>query len=442
MRRIFKSICLLLLSVLIQGCTREHDVEIQDAPNRKNTTFVSVQEATENLQNFMNSTSIPTRSGEQRSISEVVTLGGFGESRAAEATEDTPLVYLFNFDNDEGFALVSGDTRVGGILAFVEEGNLDPKKGIENPGFAIFLEHADIYYRLKTGLPLPNVEGQNTNTRSEDDPWEDYDPDIDADYVEYSEWTDRGVTSGYILPCKWSQGYPLNRYCKTADGQQALVGCVAIAVGQIMYRHAHNYTYNGTYYDWDTIFYYKSASNYNEEALDMAARLVADLGRPENLDMDYGVNASGAYNSNVARTFANFGYTRTGSSSTTSGYYTANGPIYVSGTRLNTSSSPDYNPLGIYSTESNYSSHAWIIDASLEQERAVYTYLYNGILAKTEYEYRTLCHCNWGWGGLADGYYMGDLFQLNECVIPDTSVYNSSNHYDRNINYIHGIRPY
>ena len=441
MKNIFKSICCLLVFLLMQGCTKEQNVTIKEELCRKTSTFVSVDEATEGLKEFISSTNIPTRSGKQRSISEVTTLGGFGESRAVDATEDAPLVYLFNFENEEGFALVSGDSRVGGILAFVEEGNLDPKKGIDNPGFTIFLQYADIYYRLKTSLPLPGDEAQNDITRSGDDPWEDYDPDIDADYVEYSDWTNRGVGTGHILQCKWNQNYPLNMYCRTADGQRALVGCVAIAVGQIMYHHAHNYRYNGTYYDWDTIFYYKSVYNYNEEALDMAARLVADLGRPENLDMDYGVDASGAYSSNVARTVANFGYTHTGTLSTTSGFNTSYGPIYVCGTALDTSNIPNYNPLGIYSTESHYSSHAWIIDASLEQERAVYTYLYNGILAKTEYEYRTLCHCNWGWGGLADGYYMGDLFQLNECVIPDTTIYNSSFHFDRNIYYIHGIRP-
>ena len=439
MRKIFA----ILTVLLIASCTKSHDevVVIQNHIGTKKTTFVSLEEATNSVNTFIAGVDLPTRSGGKRQIAEVITLGGFGESRANECEKDAPLVYLFNFDKKEGFALVAGDSRVGDIIAFVEEGNLDPNAGIDNPGFTIFLEMADAYYRIKTGLPLDGeIHKHYLKTRSGDDPWEDYDPDIDADYVEYSDWFKiEGSDTGDILPCKWDQDYPLNRYCVTSDGYAAMVGCVAIAVGQIMYYHAHDYTYNGTNYDWDVISGYIKSNNYTYAGLDMAARLVADLGRTENLDMDYGVEASGAYSSNVPRTFANFGYSSSGTVSTTLGPNIVNGPVFICGSRLAASSDPS-NTLGIYSVGgSTYSGHAWIIDASMRQRRYIYTYLYNGILAKTEYEDRTLYHCNWGWGGSADGYFLGDVFKINECVIPDTTIPNVIWHYNRDNTYIRNI---
>ena len=86
---------------------------------------MTVEQATESLLAFMSELDGETRSMKKREITEVFTLGGFNETRAIGSSEDTPLVYLFNFADDRGYALMSGDTRVGDVLAFVEKGNLD-----------------------------------------------------------------------------------------------------------------------------------------------------------------------------------------------------------------------------------------------------------------------------------------------------------------------------
>lgn len=200
-----------ILSLL--GCSDPNEPESSEegppppVPEEK-TTFVSVEQATDALCEFMELLGAQTRSGRTRRIAEVVTLGGFAETRAAGSTQDEPLVYLFNFAADEGFALVSGDSRVGDVLAFVEEGNLDPEVGSDNPGFAIFLSCADTYYRLKTGLPVYDADG-NLVVLSDDD--DGYDPDIDEDYVEYSDWYDAGEW-GRKIQCQWGQRFPLNNF--------------------------------------------------------------------------------------------------------------------------------------------------------------------------------------------------------------------------------------
>lgn len=412
----FKFIASLVVLLLTVGCSDLKEPSAEELPPvpEEKTTYVSVEQATDNLCKFMEQLGAQTRSGRTRRIAEVVTLGGFAETRAAGSTEDEPLVYLFNFDDDEGFALVSGDSRVGDVLAFVEEGNLDPEVGSNNPGFAIFLSCADTYYRLKMGLPVYDADG-NLVVVSDDG----YDPDIDEDYVEYSDWYDAGEW-GRKIPCQWGQGTPLNEYCPKINNRSSLAGCVAIAVAQIMYYHGYNYTYNGTVYDWNIIRNFKYWNDYTQESAVIAAKLVADLGRPENLDMNYGVSESGAYSVNVPRTFYNFGYTSVDAIQLLENIGTfvrQRRPVYVEGfsTRSTAQSAVFDLPLGISTSRVFYSGgHAWIIDAVLNQKRNIYTYRYDGVLLKTEYENRSFVHCNWGWWGDKDGYYFSNAFDTTK----------------------------
>lgn len=313
---------------------------------------------------------------------------------------------MFNFTNDEGYALVSGDTRVPDILAFAEKGHLDPAEGIDNPGLAIFLANTETYIRLKTGLPIYDDTGNLIVLNDDGD--DGYDPDIDDDYVEYSDWKTSREDNEQRLACYWGQRDPLNRYCYTDTGEKALVGCVAVAIAQIMYHYGHNHTYNGTAYDWNVIRnYWSQYGHYPAEALDMAAKLVADLGRPENLNMNYGIDASSASMDNVARTFRNFGYTSVGPLQDLN--CRTEKPLLVVGYARRQTVLDKV--MGIPVTHYNYSDgHAWVIDGSMAQTRNVYTYLYNGTLAKTETETRSLFHCNWGWSGQNNGYYLAEAF--------------------------------
>lgn len=448
-----------ILSLL--GCSDPNEPESSEegpspVPEEK-TTFVSVEQATGALCEFMELLGAETRSGRPRRIAEVVTLGGFAETRAAGSTQDEPLVYLFNFADDEGFALVSGDSRVGDVLAFVEEGNLDPEVGTDNPGFAIFLSRADTYYRLKTGLPVYDADG-NLVVLSDDD--DGYDPDIDEDYVEYSDWYNY-YEAGERLACQWGQGLPLNKHCsldwddEEYENVRPLVGCAAVAVGQIMYHYGYDYTYNGTAYDWDVIrkFQTRPLDYWNEshvlppeleEPADMAARLLADLGRSENLDMYYIPGHSGASSENVPRTFRNFGYTKVGElvPFRYSHVLMTSRPTFVCGNafRHTTLANP---LLGIHTDRVSYSEgHAWVIDTNLHQRKDKYTYRYDGVLLKTEYEDRYFVHCNWGWWGSKDGYYAEAVFDTNAGPVMRTTIDEGQSHYYRyNLEMITNIRP-
>ena len=379
--------------------------------SKNRSTFVSVEQAEENLQAFMSKLDGETRSVKKREITEIFTLGGFNETRSKGSSEDTPLVYLFNFADDRGYALVSGDTRVGDVLAFVEKGNLDPEVGTDNPGLAIFLSNADTYYRLKTGLPVYDADGNLIELMNDDG----YDPDIDEDYVEYSDWED-AYEYGEKIPCQWGQEFPLNKYCHTGDGELAMVGCVAVAVGQIMYYYGYGVK-NNTTYDWDLIRDFKKWNDYTEPSVNAAARFLADLGSTGNLNMNYGTVQSGSHTENVPQTFRNFGYTHVGEIEDYESHFSSfsksirtKRPVYMSG--YATRQTIPNSTLNIATDRVEYTDgHAWIIDTELTQIRYIYTYRYDGVLLKTEHETRDLVHCNWGWYGDADGYYFDNALR-------------------------------
>ena len=84
----------------------------------------------------------------------------YGKSRAQ--LPDT-LMYVFNFDNDEGFAIVAADRRLEGLIAITEKGSYDPAVGTDNPGLQYYMTVAkeNLQLRLDSidGVPLNDTIG-------------------------------------------------------------------------------------------------------------------------------------------------------------------------------------------------------------------------------------------------------------------------------------------
>lgn len=86
--------------------------------------------------------------------------------------------------------------------------------------------------------------------------------------------------------------------------------------------------------------------------------------------------------------------------------------------------------------------HAWVIDTNLHQRKDKYTYRYDGVLLKTEYEDRYFVYCNWGWNGNKDGYYAEAVFDTNAGPVMRTTIDEGQSHYYRyNLKMITNIRP-
>lgn len=207
-----------------------------------------------------------------------------------------------------------------------------------------------------------------------------------------------------LIKAKWNQGEYYNAYCphdSLGHGGKAWAGCVATALGQIMfyYRYpqtgigSNTYThptygnlsanFGNTTYRWDEMDYFASPKNY-----DAIAELLYHIG--VSLYMNYGPYGSGAVpSSNVLHNTFNYDqnvtteYSSSYSSQTWNNLLKSNlnagYPIfYVGGTGM---------------------PHAFIIDG---------------------YQDTNHFHVNWGWSGMYDGYYF-----LNS-LLPGSWNFNSN----------------
>ena len=129
------------------------------------------------------------------------------ENKGNELCIDT-LLYVVNFSDEQGFALVAADKRTTPIYAIVDSGSLDfdNLRSEENVGFLLFLE----------GAIGKIVQDVNTN-------------DAIETRATTNGWT---IIEKYpaMLKTKWDQPDPYNMYCPN----NRYTGCTVTATAQIL----------------------------------------------------------------------------------------------------------------------------------------------------------------------------------------------------------------
>ena len=428
-----------MLYLAINSCTRVDTPAVPEDPAipQMTSTFVTKEMAISEVENFLKNLDVKTKGG-NRTIAEIYPSGDIPTTRSesdSSSTEMTePFVYIVNFSNDEGFAIVSGDTRTSPILAVTDFGNLEQGEIVEDPGTIAMLANIDVEYRMAVGLPVENPEGGLdypigiTNDGIYIYPGNGNKQTIKDDFIaigggkplpiitySYSEWQDY-TERGKLVGCEWGQSIdPYNRFTYTSDGKKAPARCVATAVAQIMYYWGKNFTIDGYAFNWNLMHKHIASYNRYQPAYDMIGELFLKLGLPKNLDMSYKTSGSGAYDKNVPRTFTNCGFANGGKNESYNYDLLYNnisaGPAYISGYSKKTVKKF----LGI-TVQTTYSGgHAWVIDQILTQSRKKYTYT-DGVLTSTATQYRHLVHCNFGWdsNNSKNGYYFSAQFDTNK----------------------------
>lgn len=305
-------------------------------------------------------------------------------------------LYIVNYKDDQGFAVVSADTRLRSLYAVSDTGHININDTIDNKGLKFFFN---------------GVENDINSVVSSD-------PDLLISSGQVNVTSPQVKPLIWNVPRQWGQGEPYNTYCFTTSGEKAKVGCAAVAIGTAMTYHEWPIYIDDQRVNWHSMKKYK----FNHD-IDY---VFAKLGEPKQLDMNYGVNSSGASTANFKRTLKRMGYivpddfknfseenvVRHLCTPTSSGY----GPLIVVGTNISTGSS-----------------HAWVIDGYCTN------ITYEG---NTNIKYTTnLFHCVWGWKGLNNGY-----FYLNDGVTTPASLFAAgdngtllSNRY-KNLRYLTNFR--
>lgn len=313
------------------------------------------------------------------------------------------VIYAVNFNQNLGFVLVSADTRVSPVLGFVP----GIEYGIaENQPIAFKNLVFDYSKQIQDARIRNLAPGQRIT-------------DLWQTYIDGSTFKAPSNSVGPLLTSIWSQGCGFNDSCPADPSgpcQNAVTGCVATAMAQVMNFHnwppngsgSHSYNSNygpltanfaATSYNWnlmpDTV---NSSTPANMVAA--MAQLISQCGI--SVDMMYSAGSSGAYSEDAERAFVHFF---------------------------------NYDPSLKMLYRDNYPDSIWnlMLIYELDNQRPMY---YDGsgsgghAFVCDGYQAGEFFHFNWGWNGGYNGYFLAT--NLNPGGM-NFSMYNSA---------IFGMKPF
>lgn len=267
--------------------------------------------------------------------------------------------YVFNVGESEGFVIVSRDDRAPAILGYSDEGFYNPQEVPDNmeaflKGYANEMQQISATPRTRAAAPKKAVRNSISP----------------------------------LLTTLWKQGSPYNDQCPTIGGKNAVTGCVATALAQVMNYHQYPVAATkavsglpATTFDWNKMRdSYKTGDDASEVAKLMHYCGVA-------VQMSYGADASSAASENTVTALVDYFDYDAGAK-----YVKRSGMGYTDWVALLYNELASQRPV-LMGGQSTGGGHAFVCDG---------------------YDEDDFFHINWGWGGLSNGY-----FRLSN-LAPDT----------------------
>ncbi len=313
--------------------------------------------------------------------------------------------HVINFENEQGFAIISADKRAVPVYAYSEEGNINLYDAVEESGWGDFMDMAGEHYVSTLAMELPPfINPQDSIIGGPN--YGDI-PQLAIDYLNgvrcRVRTTETYYNYGTRLFTLWDQYSPYNYYYPNIANPfagyegRAAAGCAPVAIGQIMAFHEFPLSYQGFTFNWDLI---KSKQSYSQNeqtdaSLNTALLLgcIADLGNAE-----YGILTSMGTNG-MLEALETMGYQVSVASYSSDilkeSFMTNNSPVIVGG-----------------KTNDEFG-HVWIVD----EYRRVYTvdtYYYDEPPYDIYYEDSSsheYFHCNWGYGEESPSAYCLNVFE-------------------------------
>jgi len=314
---------------------------------------------------------------------------------AGLATSDT-LMYVFNFADNEGFAIISANPYADPILAVTESGHYDPDSTTEIGGFEGFIGLAKLY-----GATI----GTEKNERE----------------MSLTSGTSSGSdtlitkTHGTKIPVAWGQHDPEGLFCPNK-----IAGCANIAIAQIFSYYEYPtemelFTRTDTipyiYLDWDALVRHKVGHKYTVYSCYASEATHSAIGR---LCREIGYRTESNYSSSTVTTtkpakvpllFKEFGFSVVGYDS-----FSLDDVIkYID---------DGYKIFMMGYTAHDDIGHAWVVDRYADV--TISTVNASGSSSTWEGNF---IHINWGWDGRSNGYFNGKVFNTSEVFASDYGTY-------------------
>lgn len=294
------------------------------------------------------------------------------KGRSSRGLANDTLMFVVNFEDSLGFALVSANTNALPLIGIAESGYYDPEEPGDDENFNFFMECASAYLANNNEPSSITPSGPIVILPMEVAP---------------------------KIPVLWGQGSPYG----DAIGNRT-AGCANTATAQIMAyfkqpQHIVLTYFHGTYYnptldlDWDLMIQHKQTPNLcNEDEVHTAHNMIRNLfAQIHEVNNSYpSGSATGTDPENCYNSLNYYGYTctepRSFSNVNYRNYLSNNYVLYAIG----------------FSTYSS-GGHAWIMDG------------YKTIVPTT------YCHYNWGWDGSNNGYFAANVFDTTAAYSFDGS---------------------
>lgn len=391
------------ISCLVTGCEKDGFLEehSRDEVKSSNPYRVTLNEALASADVLLTQLDgRKTRSSRQVKSVEYYT---GADTKTRSAASDT-LLYIVNYANDEGFAILGADNRMCPIYAISNEGQLNLADTVNNKGFAQCLAGIKAASPLNPGGGFPiDTTGNRPNLQGlpEIGP---INPNLGERKITIYENIKPMISHNVS---RWTQDEHFNDYCPVlppSTVEKGAVGCGPLACTQIMSYYKWPQSFEGTALDWEAINSYEVQfiKTYPTEdgyigyytCPTVLAKFLAYVGK--TLNARYGrdqnfMPATGVSPEDIRNNFYKFGYLPLSNPASFS-YSTVpadlkNSPLLV---------------LGEDSDDQNYG-HVWVVDGYIS-----YRETWDAIANETHSLYYSLYHCVWGWGGKNNGYFKWD----------------------------------
>lgn len=333
-------------------------------------------------------------------------------------TTDT-LMYVFNYENNQGYALVSANELTEAIIAVTETGYYDPEKGTNNPGLSQFIQMAESYIQFtkndKTPMPSSRLGVKKQIKREHR---------IESETI-----------IGPKLTVRWGQHNPEGLFCPNG-----VSGCSNTASAMILsyFKYPNSITLSfpdapqsTLTLNWDELLTHKqSFPNYNQTdncsntIHTNLALLCREIGYRSG--SSYNLGSTGTNDLLARQTLQNLGLTVSNKYNyTTNCFATAlqnNNIVYLLGDAINNNETRG---------------HGWVVDG--HKHYVIHTYEYTKSEDDEMWFLAFDCgthtedynHFNWGWDGNDNGYFTDGVFNNQQTkMLDDGSV-----HSDSTINY-------
>lgn len=412
-----KRFCIfLLVAMALVACEKENESVIRNTDLQEVVAQnkVSLKEALLYAENSINGINPTTRSAERKVKSTEIYVAK-PTTRSAEDTEVS--FYLINYENNEGFAMVSTDSRTTPVYAYSDEGNLTPESFENNPGLQIFRDGAIQHYENEIAnsgtydlgddrLPIFEIPEILYNTN-------DVVAIVEVDGTYYFEGSKiNEIIKGPLVPVAWHQDEPYNQHYNS----QKKAGCGPVAAAQVMSYYKYPTIHDNYTYNWDYMTSVPTHSIYQINEAYSISKLLEQIAIEANCTHDGVLTLTSSFGLMVALNEFGYNYQWDDSFDSTTIFANIdnNNPVIIGGDK-----------------QGEEYGHYWVIDGSKTRwltTRLYYIeYPYN-VHSSTSSTPTKYYHCNWGNRILTEseleenpnltqrtenGFYLFDSFEYN-----------------------------